>query len=117
MRKMIAEINMPFKTDVIVLDGIEAFVDGGPMTGKRAKGNIFLVSTDRVALDAAALAVLKGLGNNEAIMGPKIFEQEQISRTVELGLGASSPSEIDLVPGGEKSKAYCARLAEVLARG
>ena len=116
-RKMIAEINAPFKPDLIVLDGIEAFVDGGPMTGKRAKGNVFLVSTDRVALDAAALAVLKVLGSNEAIMGPKIFEQEQISRAVQLGLGASSPSEIDLVPGDEKSKAYCARVAEVLAQG
>ena len=52
-RKMIAEINTPFKPDLIVLDGIEAFVDGGPMTGKRAKGNVFLVSRDRVAMDAA----------------------------------------------------------------
>jgi uncharacterized protein (DUF362 family) len=87
------------------------------MTGKRAKGNVFLVSTDRIAVDAAALAVLKVLGSNEAITGSKIFEQEQIARAVELGLGASSPSEIDLVSGDEKSKAYCARVAEVLAQG
>ncbi|MFO7739172.1 MAG: DUF362 domain-containing protein [Desulfatiglandaceae bacterium] len=116
-RKMIAEINTPFKPDLVVLDGIEAFVDGGPMTGKRAKGNVFLVSTDRIAVDAVALGVLKVLGSNEAIMGRKIFEQEQISRAVQLGLGASSPSEIELVPGDEKSEAYCARVAEVLARG
>ena len=116
-RKMIAEINTPFKPDLVVLDGIEAFVDGGPMTGKRAKGNVFLVSTDRIAVDAVALGVLKVLGSNEAIMGRKIFEQEQISRAVQLGLGASSPSEIDLVPGDEKSEAYCARVVEVLAQG
>lgn len=116
-RKMIAEINAPFKPDFIVLDGIEAFVDGGPMTGKRARGNVFLVSRDRVAVDAVGLAVLKALGSNEAIMGRKIFEQEQISRAVQLGLGASSPSEIDLVPGDRKSEAYCARVAEVLAQG
>ena len=116
-RKMIAEINAPFKPDIIVLDGIEAFVDGGPMTGKRAGGNVFLVSRDRVAVDAVGLAVLKVLGSNEAIMGRKIFEQEQISRAVQLGLGASSPSEIDLVPGDRGSEAYCARVAEVLAQG
>jgi uncharacterized protein (DUF362 family) len=116
-RKMIAEINAAFKPDLIVLDGVEAFVDGGPMTGKRAKGRVFLASTDRVAVDAAALAVLKVLGSNEGIMGRKIFEQEQIARAVQLGLGASSPSEIDLVPGDEKSKAYCDRVAEVLAQG
>jgi uncharacterized protein (DUF362 family) len=116
-RKMIAEINAAFKPDLIVLDGIEAFVDGGPMTGKRAKGRVFLASTDRVAVDAVALAVLKLLGSNEQIMKRKIFDQEQIARAVQLGIGAASPSEIDLVSGDEKSKAYCARVAEVLAQG
>jgi uncharacterized protein (DUF362 family) len=116
-RKMISEINTPFNPDLIVLDGIEAFVDGGPMTGKRGKGNVFLVSTDRVAVDAVALAVLKVLGSNEAIMGCKIFEQEQISRAVQLGLGASSPSEIDLAPADQKSNAYCSQVGEMLAQG
>lgn len=36
---MIAEINVPFSPDLVVMDGIDAFVDGGPATGKRAKGN------------------------------------------------------------------------------
>jgi uncharacterized protein (DUF362 family) len=116
-RKMIAEINAPFKPDLVVLDGVEAFVDGGPMTGKRAKATMFLASTDRVAVDAVALAVLKVLGSNRQIMDSAIFEQEQISRAVELGLGASSPSEIELVPGDEKSGEYCARVREVLAQG
>lgn len=116
-RKMIAEINTPYKPDLIVLDGIEAFVDGGPMTGKRAQGNVFLVSTDRVAVDAVGLAVLKVLGSNEAIMGRAIFEQEQISRAVQLGLGAASPSDIELVPADQKSNAYCARVGEMLAKG
>ena len=40
-RKMIAEINEPFRPALIVLDGIDAFVDGGPMTGKRVKGRDF----------------------------------------------------------------------------
>jgi uncharacterized protein (DUF362 family) len=116
-RKMIAEINAPFKPDLIVLDGVEAFVDGGPMTGKRAKARVFLASADRVAADAVALAVLKVLGSNKQIMNTRIYEQEQISRAVQLGLGASSPSEIDLVPGDEKSTEYCSRVREVLAQG
>ena len=37
-RKMIAEINEPFKPSLVVLDGIDAFVDGGPATGKRVRG-------------------------------------------------------------------------------
>ncbi len=116
-RKMIAEINAPFKPDLIVLDGIDAFVDGGPMNGKRAKGNVFLASTDRVAIDAVGVAVLKSLGSNDQIMKQKIFKQEQIARAVELGLGASSPSGIDLFPVDDQSRDYRNRIAEILEKG
>lgn len=116
-RKMIAEINEAFKPSLIVIDGVEAFVDGGPMTGKRAKAEVFLASTDRVAIDATGVAFLKLLGSNDKIMGTKVFEQEQIKRAVELGIGASSPSEIVLIPADEKSKEYRDRVTEILRKG
>ena len=116
-RKMIAEINEPFKPHLIVLDGIEAFVDGGPATGKRAEGDVFLASTDRVAIDAVGVAILKMLGSNENIMKPKIFEQEQIARAVELGLGASSPSMIEVIPADGKSQELRDRAVAVLKKG
>jgi uncharacterized protein (DUF362 family) len=116
-RRMIAEINKPFKPALIVLDGIDAFVDGGPATGKRAKGDVFLSSDDRVAIDATGVAILKLLGSNANIMKPKIFGQEQIARAVEIGLGASSPSEIDVIPADEKSQEYRDRVVEILKKG
>lgn len=116
-RKMIAEINEPFKPALVILDGIDAFVDGGPMTGKRVRGEVFLASTDRVAMDAVGVAILKFLGSNESIMKPKIFEQEQIARAVELGLGASSTSEIEVIPADEKSRDYRDRVLEILKKG
>ena len=116
-RQMIAEINAPFQPQLIVLDGIDAFVDGGPMSGKRAKGNVFLASADRVAIDAVGVAVLKVLGSNKAIMNAKIFDQEQIARAAELGLGASSPSAIELLPANAESTEYCATVQEMLRRG
>ena len=116
-RKMIAEINEPFKPALVILDGIDAFVDGGPMTGKRAKGEVFLASQDRVAMDAVGVAILKFLGSNENIMKPKIFDQEQIARAVELGLGASSPSEIEVIPADENSQDYRDRVLEILKKG
>lgn len=116
-RKMIAEINEPFKDDLIVLDGIDAFVDGGPMTGKRVKGEVFLASADRVAIDAVGVAILKLLGSNDSIMKPKIFEQEQIARAVELGLGVSSASEIEVIPGDQKSQGYRDRVIDILKKG
>ena len=116
-RRMIAEINEPFKPDLVVMDGIDAFVDGGPMTGKRAKGEVFLAAADRVAIDAAGVAILKLLGSNETIMKPRIFEQEQIARAVELGLGASSPAEIKLIAADEGSQDYRDRVVEILQKG
>ncbi|MBL7177334.1 MAG: DUF362 domain-containing protein [Desulfobacteraceae bacterium] len=116
-RKMIAELNAPFKPDLIVLDGIDAFVDGGPADGKRAQGNVFLTSTDRVAIDAVGVAILKLLGSNDQIMKPTIFEQEQISRAVEIGIGASSSSEIDVIPADDQSREYRNRVVEVLNKG
>jgi uncharacterized protein (DUF362 family) len=116
-QEMIAEINAPFKPDLIVLDGIEAFVDGGPMNGKRARGNVFLASDDRVAIDGVGVAVLKTLGSNNQIMRPKIFEQKQIARAVELGLGAPSPLEIEVVAADNQSLEYRNRVVEVLNKG
>jgi uncharacterized protein (DUF362 family) len=116
-RKLIAEINQPFRPQLVVLDGVDAFVDGGPATGKNAKGEVFLASTDRVAIDAVGVAVLKNLGSNPAIMNTKIFEQEQIARAVELSLGVSLPSEIEIIAADEKSKDYRDRVTATLNQG
>jgi uncharacterized protein (DUF362 family) len=116
-RKMIAEINEPFKPDLVVMDGIEAFVDGGPATGKRVQGNVFWASSDRVAVDAVGVALLKHLGSNERIMNRKIFDQAQIARAVELGLGVSSPGQIKLVAADAKSRAYRDKVSEILSQG
>lgn len=116
-RRMIAEINLGYKPQFIVLDGIEAFVDGGPSFGTRKTANVFLAGTDRVAVDAAGIAVLKELGSNEAIMGRKIFEQEQIQRAVELGLGISRPEKIELVAPDKESKEYAQKIESILLQG
>ncbi len=113
-QEMIAEINTAFRPDLVVLDGVEAFVDGGPMTGRRARGNVFLASADRVAADAAGVAVLKCLGSNPAIMEPRVFEQRQIARAAELGLGAPSASAVELEPADEASRAFRDRVHAAL---
>jgi uncharacterized protein (DUF362 family) len=116
-QEMIAEINQPFSPDIIVLDGIDVFTDGGPATGKRAKGNIFLASTDRVAIDAVGVAVLKTLGSNSAIMNRKIFDQRQIARASGLGIGVSSVSEIDIISADQESMAFRTEVAHELLSG
>ena len=116
-RKMIAEINQGYRPALIILDGVEAFVDGGPSDGKRVRGEVFIAGSDRVAVDAVGLAVLKDLGSNQAIMGTKIFDQEQIARAVELGLGVPGPEKIRFVTPDQASADYAERLKGILARG
>ena len=77
----------------------------------------FLASTDRVAIDAVGLAILKLLESSDAIMNRKIFEREQIEKTVEIGLGACSPLEIDIVSVDPESQKYCDGVVEMLMKG
>jgi len=113
-QEMIAEINQPFSPEIVVLDGIDAFTDGGPATGKRAKGNVFLASTDRVAIDAVGVAVLKALGSNDAIMNRKIFDQRQIARAAELGIGVSSAAEIEILAADRESLEFSSEVEKIL---
>ena len=117
MRHMIAELNYGFKPHLIVMDGVDIFVDGGPMNGKLVKAGVVVAGTDRVAIDAVGLAVLKHHGSNDAIMSRKIFEQDQMARAVQLGLGVKSPDQIEIVTADAESKAYADELKQILARG
>jgi uncharacterized protein (DUF362 family) len=117
MRRMIAELNGGYRPRLIVLDGVSAFTDGGPSEGELKAGNVMIAGDDRVAVDAVGLAVLKELGANDAIMGRRIFEQEQIARAVELGLGAAAPGDVELVTGDPESRADAARLEGILGEG
>jgi uncharacterized protein (DUF362 family) len=113
-RRMIAEINAAYSPDLIVLDGIEAFVDGGPARGKLVQPNLILASMDRVAIDAVGVAILRHFGTTPAVSAGKIFEQEQIARAVELELGVSSPAQIELVTGDPDSAAYARQIEPIL---
>ncbi|MBY8985974.1 MAG: DUF362 domain-containing protein [Candidatus Lokiarchaeota archaeon] len=103
-RKMIAEINTVYKPNLIIMDGIISFVDRGPMEGTRKEANIFVGGTDKVAIDAVGVALLRILGTTPEVTNGSIFEQEQIKRAVELGIGISSPNEIEFITDSEESK-------------
>ncbi len=114
-RRMIAEINAAYRPALIVLDGLQAFVDQGPMTGPRKDAGVFLAGTDRVAVDAVGVAILKHLGSNDAIMKPAVFAQEQIVRAVELELGVSSAEGIVIETPDPASETYAGEIRKILA--
>jgi uncharacterized protein (DUF362 family) len=116
-RRMIAEINTAYQPALIVLDGVEAFVDGGPDRGKKVASQVVLAGTDRVAIDAVGVALLRYYGTTPNVSQGAIFEQEQIARAVELGLGAESPEKIALLTDDAESQAYADQIRDVLVQG
>ncbi|MHA3964624.1 MAG: DUF362 domain-containing protein [Candidatus Thorarchaeota archaeon SMTZ1-45] len=103
-RKMIAEINAAYNWDIIIMDGVLAFVDGGPMEGTRREASVFVAGTDKIAIDAVGVALLRILGTTPEVSEGPIFEQEQIARAVELGIGISSFEEIEFITDSHKSE-------------
>jgi uncharacterized protein (DUF362 family) len=115
-RQMIAEINKHYKTDLVVMDGIKAFVDGGPQIGKEVQPNLMLASTDRVAIDAVGVAILRSYGSTNHVMNCRIFELDQIKRAAELDIGAQSPDQIKLIPLDDASSEPANRITDILKR-
>jgi uncharacterized protein (DUF362 family) len=116
-RRMIAEINAAYAPALIVLDGVEAFISGGPDQGERVASEVILAGTDRVAIDAAGIALLRYYGCRTEASRGKIFQQEQIARAVDLGLGVDSPDKIEFVTGDPDSAAYSEKIKEILLAG
>lgn len=113
-RLMIAEINSAYKTDIIIMDGIEAFVKGGPEDGDRVSPNVMLAGRDRVAIDAVGVAILRHFGTTREVGQGRIFEQQQIARAAELGIGVRSASYIKLVPLDAESKEFAKNIETIL---
>lgn len=113
-RKMIAEINAAYHPSLIVLDGIEAFSSGGPATGHKVQPEVILAGTDPVAIDAVGVAILRLFGTTSQVEHGKVFEQEQIARAAELGLGISEPEQIEIITGDTESETYASLILERL---
>jgi len=113
-RKLIAEINQIYTPTLVVLDGIDAFVEGGPAKGKLKHPHVMLAGTDRIAIDAVGVTILRDLGTTLEVANGPVFEQEQIARAVELKLGVQEPSEIEIRGVDEESNLYAEHLQKLL---
>lgn len=98
-----ADINRGFTPDLVLMDALQSMISGGPISGQLVTTNLMVASHDRVALDAVGLAILKHAGTKVPALQKKIFEQTQIKRAVEIGLGAKDPDHIELVSDSDKT--------------
>lgn len=113
-RHMIAEINTVYEPSLIVVDGVDAFVSGGPDAGQLVHPEVILAGTDRIALDAVGVAILRLFGTTSEVSQGAVFAQEQIARAVALGLGIDLPTKIRFITGDVESQAYAETIAALL---
>jgi len=114
-RRMIAEINTAYRPDLIVLDGVDAFTTGGPDTGTLVHPEVILAGTDRIAVDAVGVALLRHYGTTPEVAAGAVFDLDQIKRASELGLGVTSAGQIEIVTADRASEEFAKRIREILA--
>jgi len=104
--RMLSEIHLGRKPSFLVMDATKVFVSGGPSYGDLVEPGLVIASSDLVANDVTGLALLKTLGTIDEIQGKSVWEQPQVKRSIELGLGVKGASEIALktynVPNEER---------------
>lgn len=95
MRDLIAEINLAYTADLVILDGMKCFITEGPEKGKEASPGIMIAGGDRVAIDAIGASILKYL-NADGMKNLPVKEQEQLKRAAEIDLGQLDLAMIDM---------------------
>ncbi|MGB3788111.1 MAG: DUF362 domain-containing protein [Phormidesmis sp.] len=114
-RLMIAEVNTAYRPALILIDGVDAFVGGGPEQGDRVRAGVMLAGTDRIAIDAVGIAILRMLGTTREVSSGSIWSQAQIRRAADLGLGAASAEQIELVTADSSSAQMANKLSNFLS--
>ncbi len=93
----IAELNLAVHPHLTIADAATVMIAGGPTSGTPAKADLLLLSGDRVALDAVAVALIRSYGAWPKVTGTNVWQQRQIKKAAELGLGVGGPDQIELV--------------------
>lgn len=91
-----AEMNIPIKPDLIIMDGRISFVSGGPAIGQAVHPNIILASGDQIALDVQGVRFLQ---NYAAVnhLTRDAWDLPQIKTALKHNLGVKSEDEIQLI--------------------
>lgn len=112
--EVVTELNLAYRPDLNIADGTKVMVEGGPWEGRAEEANLLLASGDRVACDVVGLALIKSYGRWKRLLTTSPWEMGQVRRAVELGLGAGSSQELELVTASlDGDPAFHARMEKV----
>ena len=96
LEKKIADLASYFKPDLIVMDARTCFVTGGPMSGTCSTPGVILASADMVSIDVEGVRIIQCC-NAKNKLDMDVWEIPQIKHAVEIGIGATSDSDIEVV--------------------
>jgi uncharacterized protein (DUF362 family) len=96
LREKLADLNLAIAPDLIVMDARRCFITGGPMQGEVREPNLILASGDRIAIDVEGLKIIQSYPGHSLEDEP--WQLTQIRRAVNLGLGAASEDDYEVVP-------------------
>ncbi len=99
----VAELNLAYQPDLNIVDGTISMIEGGPWQGTPQKTSLIIASTDRVAADVVGLGVIKAFGKWKKVNEKGVWEQKQIRRALELGIGRGK-EEIVLLDSGRTTE-------------
>lgn len=83
LQEKVAEINLFYKVDLVVLDGTRVFISGGPNRGEMLGPNVVVVSPSRVQADITAYDLLVKWG---AALPQPAVEHPQIAHAIKIGI-------------------------------
>ncbi|MFQ5849820.1 MAG: DUF362 domain-containing protein [Candidatus Binatia bacterium] len=92
--EIIAEFNLAYQPHLNLVDGTKVMLSGGPWSGEEEKTGIVVASGDRVATDIIGLSLIKHYGKDKKVARTRVWEQRQIKRAVELGLGIKDSGSV-----------------------
>ena len=98
--EVVAELNLAYQPDLNIADGTVSMIAGGPWEGTPSETSLIIAGTNRVAVDAVGLGVIKAFGQWAMVDQKEVWEQKQIQRAIELGIGKGK-EEIVLLDAGK----------------
>jgi uncharacterized protein (DUF362 family) len=95
LAEKIADLNLRVHPNLMIMDGRQCFISGGPAKGELRNPGLVLASGDRVALDVEAIKTIRSFDGASLKYDP--WSYTQIRRAVELGLGAKNEQDYEVV--------------------
>ncbi len=81
----IAEMNLVFRPDLIIMDGRKCFITKGPTKGEVREPKLILASTDRIAIDIEEVKIIKSYPGND-LEKIKVEDLLQIKKAKEINI-------------------------------